>query len=58
MIIAFALLAISLPANAAAGLFLARQNGWTNPEVHAGIAAIMPPYGAFCAITLLIQETE
>lgn len=56
MIAAIMVLGICLPAGAASGKLFARQNNMGNENLHAAMAAMLPPYGAFCAINLLMKD--
>lgn len=56
MIAAVMVLGICLPAGAACGKIFARQNDMGNENLHAALAAVLPPYGAFCAINLLMKD--
>lgn len=56
MIAAFMILGICLPAGAASGKMFARQNDLGKENLHAAMAAMLPPYGAFCALNILMKD--
>lgn len=55
MLVAVMALAMGVPAGAACGKAYARKIGM-NETAHAALAALLPPYGAFCALNLLIED--
>lgn len=55
MILAFMILCVSIPANAACGMGYARYHGM-DETLHAWLAAAFPPYGMFCAINLFMED--
>lgn len=55
MLIAVAVYAMTIPAGAACGKVYAHMMDWPNEDTHAAMAAVFPPYGAFCALNILTK---